>query len=145
MFSAEANRTIENVAKAIAIDPELGKELYAQYRQRLQPPDTFHLYRNVCVKYAYAFSSIDPIAARLIIETQFARALNLARHGVQRDMRIITLAMCTLDPDRAQAMLDAVTKLNIPDRREPLPQLLIEYLLMPAEKRVSWLFFNNNF
>ncbi len=141
-----------------AIDPELGKELYAKYMQQrksgiaapffndpghdtsvrqgdiwfdLKPEvDAYYIDDDSLVKYAYLISSIDPVEARLIIETQFARSLS----APQRDRRIsnLLLAMCALDPDRALAMLDAVKEDIYFD-----PQWIIQYILMSREERAA--------
>ncbi len=149
VFSAEDNRTIMNIAKSDAIDADFAKELYTRYKTKLDAESYhfIHPYGNNGsttmdrVQYAYLISSLDPVEARLIMETEFANALSKAQHGGQYfELRYFPLAMCALDQDRAQVMLEAM---NGPGPRfgSFLQQRFMQYILMPREKRVASLFF----
>ncbi len=149
VFSEERNRTIMNLAKANAIDPDFAKELYAQYKTNLEAESYNFTHRYSedgsstvdRMQYAYLISSIDPVEARLIIETEYAEALSKAQQGGQGyELQFPSLAMCALDLDRAQAMLEAVNKQN-PRFGTILRQQLMHYILMPREERVSAAFF----
>lgn len=83
IFARFPGATIRSVAKASAIDPDFAKELYTKNKQSLE---TQSVHFTSCyredgsstadrVDYAYHISSIDPVEARLIIETEYANAL----------------------------------------------------------------------
>ena len=146
LFTEENNRTIMNVAKANAIDPELGKELYARYKENLEAESYNFTHRysedgsttGDRVQYAYLISSLDPVEARLILETEYARTRANVEHGGNVfELQYFPQAMCPLDLDRAQEMLDA---LNL-DSRRFFQQRIMQYILMSREERVSSSFF----
>ncbi len=89
-----------------------------------------------CQDYAYRISSLDPVEARLIMETQYAWALSLGQLGLKSYVpELYPQAMCALDLDRAQAMLDDLIKRDPRDafRR----QRFMRYILMSSEERAS--------
>ena len=137
---------IAHLAKANTTDPELGKELYTQYRQLLEAKSNVGSYADAnrfSVEYAYLISSIDPVAARLIIETRYVRALgNLEHDNRYYSLDEIPLAMCALDPDRALAMLDALSKLKVRVDESRTRQRIMQYILMSREERASLDFFH---
>ena len=136
LFPAGCNPMITQIARANAIDAGLGKKLYTEHKQNLEALDDMYridnslaLHYNRCAAYAYHLSDIDPVEARLLLETEYARALSLSRHGVTLDLRSFALAMCALDLHRALAMLDDSDNLD-PDR-------IMQYLLMSREERLA--------
>ena len=138
VFAADSNRAMMYLAKVNAIDPELAKALYADCKAQQQPgSDSFDTDEfNACVDYAHSISSVDPLEARLIIETQYARALSMTRHGGQFGLGDFPRVMCSLDLDRALAM-DAVIKLLDPIFAPYVRQSLMQYVLMSREERAS--------
>ncbi len=146
VFSEERNRTVANLAKANAIDPDFAKELYMRYKSNLEAEsyNFTHRYNGLStpnrLQYAYLISSIDPVEARLIIETEYADALSKFQHGGQsEELQFSSMVMSALDLDRAQAMIKAI---NVNGRVfGPSPQQqLMRYILMPREERVSEIF-----
>ncbi len=137
LFADKSNRTIMNLAKANAIDPDVAKELYANYRQEFDA-ESYHFthpgidfpFLDGRVKYAYLISSFDPVEARLILETEYSDDFSNTRHGRGSwERQAIPLAI-SLDVDRAQKMLEA---LKDPDHYLQF----MHYILMPRAERVS--------
>lgn len=149
MFANEGNRTIQNLAKANAIDAELAKELYAKYRQTLEAQSTNFSGRGDDgspvledrIQYAYLISSIDPVEARLILETEYARAQAMTQNQNDRFiLQFFPQAMCSLDLNRAQGMLEEFQ----PEggrNRQFFQGRMMQFILMTWEKRVSGTFF----
>ncbi len=112
-FSAGYSPAIADLAVANAIDPELGKESYAKYKLQLQTAENNMFSGSVeadifnRVKYAYPLGSLDPVEARLLLETEYARELALVQGGDQLHLGAFPLAMCPLDLHRSLTMLDA--------------------------------------
>ena len=93
-----------------------------------------------CIGYAYLISSIDPLEARLIMETEYARAIKKIDSTFQgiSDVVGVPQDMCSLDLDRALEMIDSIeSKLKIPDIATDLRDQLMQYLLMSGEERVA--------
>lgn len=139
VFSKEEYRTIWNIAKVNAIDAVLAKSLYMQFKARLDTGDYPIVTRygmddsESHEGYAYLISSLDPVEARLILETEFATGLIKAQHGGRPgDLQTIPAAMCALDLKRAQEISEAVGGDNY---------FLIRYILMSREARVAGPFF----
>ncbi len=159
VFNQERNRTIENLAKVNAIDPQLAKELYTEYKatweadlyndSRHNDADSATLSR---VQYAYLISSLDPVEARLLLETTFAETRNQLqpKPGPQYQvLSTISLEMCALDLERSRQMCDAFDELvsDAFHRRDQalrryFNQQLIQYILMPRAERVSAMVFD---
>ena len=149
VFADEHNRTIVNIAQANAVDPDFAKDLYTRYKKTLET-QSYHFTDRYSadgsstadrVQYAYLISSLDPVEARLILETEFADALSkIPPDGQRFSLQFFPLAMCSLDLDRAQQMLDTLNVDNA-DFRNFLQQRLIQYILMSREERVSAPFF----
>lgn len=147
LFAREEFRTIMHVAKANAIAPELGKELYAKYRTTLEA-ESYHFTHRVSqdgsttgdrVQYAYLISSLDPVEARLILETEYARKLAGLEHGGNElDLQFFPQAMCPLDLDRAQETLDTFI---FGRNKRFFQQRIMQYILMSREERVASSFF----
>ena len=142
VFSAENNRTIENIARACTIDPALAKTLYTNNRQDLEARGcTYYMgltmHYSYSAEYAYRISGIDPVEARLMLETEYAHALLTVQPDERIFLQGFALAMCTLDVDRALAMHDTIIKLPGPNFGPPLSQRLMHYILMSREERVG--------
>ncbi len=134
ILSVVRNQTMVTIAKVNMIDPELGQELYVKYYKQGREVKN---YANgdliwYSMQNAYLISSIDPVEARLMIETAYARALG-NQFGGQFELGDCALAMCTIDLDRALAMSD-VSKAHDVDFA---PQRLMHYILMSHEERAS--------
>ncbi len=138
IFSDEANRTIQNIVRANAIDPELGKALYAYYRQHLAAKKETE--RISDYRYAYLISSIDPTTARLMLERGYALELDKDRRGEYCDVGSFMLGMCALDFERARQMFNELATLNPNDHlfRPIFLQRMMHYILMSREERMSW-------
>ncbi|MGA2501480.1 MAG: carboxypeptidase-like regulatory domain-containing protein, partial [Tepidisphaeraceae bacterium] len=142
MFSQEAKPTFEDVVKVNAIDPELGKALYTKYLQPQQPKSDTNDLRELtdCARYAFEISSLDPLEARLLIETAYARAKSLPAEeraeSVPEENRMNFLsnfrAIFPLDLNRAMAVFDALDNKNGNDL-----QGIMKYILMSREERVD--------
>ena len=132
----------EDIAKVNAIDPELGKELYTKYLQPQQPKSDTNDLRELidCARYAFEISSLDPLEARLLIETAYARAKSLPAEeraeSVPEENRMNFLAnflaIFPLDLNRAMAVFDALDNQNGNDL-----QGIMKYILMSREERVD--------
>ena len=143
LFTIGGNQTIMNVAKASAIDPALGKELYTRYQEKLEAAS----YQSQHVSsedgstsgnrayYAYMISSLDPVEARLILETEYARICANARHGGDKSMLpYFSQEMCAIDLTRAQEMIDDLNRND--NAKRFFQQQMMQYILMPREQRV---------
>jgi len=146
VFATERNRTIMNLVKVNATDPDLAKEFYTQYKQRLDAEsDHFTEFSSMDgasadrVQYAYLISSLDPVEARLIIETEYAVAMrNVPRSDDSYERPTFPQAMCALDLDRAQAMVDALAaRKDFAEDGPSLQRWMMRYILMSREERVS--------
>ena len=155
VFSEEQNRTIQNLALVNSFDPALANTLYTHYKTLLEAEST-HLDGCDCnsgcgcgcnsaecsstisrVYYAYLLGTIDPVEARLIVETEYAVALDQAQH--QRctcDLYYFPQAMCALDLQRAQEMAGEIGK---DDQRlqSSIRAAIMQYLLMSRIERVT--------
>ena len=145
-FEDENNRTAENIAQVNAIAPDLAKAFYLKYQQTLEaqsynPSDNYSSDGSPTgdrIHYAFLISSIDPVEARLILETEFPATLSKAQHGERRfELQLLPQAMYTLDPRRAQQMLDAGAKFGFPQYRQSVEQWMMRYILMTREERAS--------
>lgn len=140
IFSVAINQTIMNVAKAYTIDPEVGKALYTKFQQHLEAEncaydDTLPQHYYNCAEYARWICDIDPLEARLIVETEYARAFSLNEPVDSVDPACFALPMSALDLHRAEAMLAAGNKPNTPYYQ----QQIMQSILMSREERVSLL------
>jgi predicted transcriptional regulator len=149
LFADENNHTVMNVAKANAIDPEFAKALYAKSKQQLETGSydfTNHYNENGStsedrVQYAYLIASLDPLEARLILETEYALAQRKAeKDGNPSLLFFFPQAMCPLDLERAQEMLFAINGKHR-ELRTILQQRIMQYILMSREERVGASFY----
>ena len=149
-FAHQPISTITDIAPANAADPDVAKALYARYKAKLQT-QCFHFgfrfNRESAttanrVQYASLISSIDPVEARLILETGYADAISKAPHNAQiNELGLFPQAMCAIDLNRAREMLKQIHSLH-KRRIRPYPeQQLMRYILMTRAERVSALFF----
>lgn len=139
VFAEEQNRTLWNLAKVNTIDPEMAKTLYQQYKTTM----TAAAYRQCCnyclddaqthERYAYLISSIDPLEARLLLETEYSTALIKAQHGGRlNDLSAFPATMCTLDVKRALEMADSIN-----DNSVNVQYDIMRYILTSREDRVN--------
>jgi len=139
VFARYARWTIENLTKVYTIDPELAMTLYAKYisqwtaeKYRLTIPYSRFTSENNAY-YAYMISKFDPVEARLLLETEFARVQVNFRQGTYEDfLHYYPMAMSALDWKRAREMFDMV---------KGDEQSLLRYILMSSEERVAMRFF----
>ena len=125
VFSEAKNRTVANLARVNVFDPQLAKKLYTQYNAQLEAerdhPAGYHSLGSTWdhLRYAYYLSGINPMEARLVLETEYRGMLSMTRQG-EANTTLYTLvqAMCTLDWKRAQQMFDKVNSKTDPRFRE---------------------------
>ncbi len=92
------------------------------------------------MNYIIQISSLDPVEARLMLETQYAWARSMAQHGCNREMRLqcFPSVMATLDLNRALEMLQAGDpKLDDPEISGNVRQRLLRYILMSRMERAA--------
>ncbi len=152
VFTEEGNRTVMNLARVNAFDPTFAKELYTKYKQNFEAEsDHFTERRDFGddpsdgnrLLYAYLISSIDPVEARLILETEFADARGKVRFGASPFIQhFFPQAMCALDLNRAEQMLKDIHD-PVDDRYNQtlFGKVLMRYILMSRAERVSALLF----
>ncbi len=129
VFSDNSTCTIMNIAMADAVDPDFAKQLYSKYKTNLEAESyDFYVLRPGIgvtsgnrVQYAYLISDLDPVEARLIMETEFANG---------------TQAIFALDQDGVPAMLEAL-RMNGSYLQPSLQQRIMQYILMTREERAS--------
>ncbi len=148
IYANNAKLRMETIARIAVIDPEYAKQLYDREQPRNSPEDSYSAELSVqysmdqldsSLKYAVQISSLDPVEARLMLETQYAWALSMAQHGtVVERLQYFPTAMVTLDLDRALEMMQANLKLDNPRLREGIRQRLMHYILMSRMERAAF-------
>ncbi len=146
VFADDNNITIMNLAKANAVAPDYAREIYVKHRNKLEE-ESYHFSNRFTpensttgsrVQYAYLISSIDPVEARLILETEFAETSSKDQHAIE--LMYFPQAMCPLDLARAQVMIKAINSKDH-DLQQFFHQRIMQYILMPRADRVASTFF----
>lgn len=146
IFTVPHSVTIMNVARANAVDPEFAKSLYAKYRKKLEE-ESYTFTRMISpdglptsdrMVYARLISSLDPVEARLLIETEFARTSATTREGTENpNLQYFSPAMCALDIHRALALLDAPGQPHDKYYRNFLAKRMMNYILLDHADRIT--------
>ena len=144
VFGKVENRTPANLAQVNAIDAELAKTLYARYKTDFQAsayqvnPDNDAGISDARANNADLLSSIDPVEARLLLETEYTITLLKARQGDNsEDPRHLPQAMFAFDLQRAEQMAETIAA------HDPYLQSFfcwqgMHYLLMTRAQRAIW-------
>ncbi len=155
--------SLQDIGNANALDPDFAQSVYAKNKENLLKAEA-DASAEGRARFAYLLSSLDPVEARLLLETEFAHALATDPNGTQPGKRQYALsffprAMNALDLDRAHQMLDAIiahthNRWRVNDAlgdaggierfvvtdstfRKYVEQRMMRYIILPRAERVS--------
>ncbi len=95
------------------------------------------------LQYADLLSGLDPVEARLILETAYTVTQIKARQGSHSHAQVLRyypIVMCALYLNRAQAMLADINTLD-QQTATSIYQRMMQYILMTRAERVSGAYF----
>ncbi|BCM93963.1 hypothetical protein IAD21_05858 [Abditibacteriota bacterium] len=130
----EVNQAARIAAQAWEHDPKLGAELFALARQKNEVVDPRFGRDSAWPSYAFYFARVDPAAARLELEREWATQL-LKTDGDGHGLSKIAMAMSAIDGKRALEMAHAIPKGS--DNFWPLETLMkvAQYFITTPEQR----------
>lgn len=119
------------------IDPVAGKKLFATVREMMDNSE--YEWRDGVAAYAYYYSRVDPIESRLLLEAEFAQAMQkVGSNALPQAAHMIPLAMTPLDIPRALEMAREYTVKT--DSSYNIFRDILAYLLATPEER-KWGYF----
>jgi hypothetical protein len=127
----DTQRMLSIAAQAYALDPAVGRALFAEVLQRIVEGQG-----HAAVEYAFYYRSVDPAASRVLLESLYAQLRQRSDAHNGWSQLPYAMAMATLDFDRALEIARAIP-VSIDDGRFRAVRKLAQYLLAPPAVRAT--------